>query len=239
MREQAVFGIALAEHARDRRRGPRSLAISGGGDDRPMQRLEPPAGARQLHRKPVEQRGMRRPRALGSEVLAGLDQAAAEVLRPDPVRSHPADQWIGVAGEPAREREAIARRPLVGGSANTAGTAAGTTSPGLAKAPRWRRRVSTAGAPGAGAAITSVDTTPRARSSRSNAPVARAHRPSNGVSCRNACASSLPSARARAPSGVATTRRSRAGSAAIAAGASMSVALTRKRPITSPCAAAA
>ena len=84
----------------------------------------------ELDRQPVEQFGMRRRLALRAEVLARLDEAAAEQRFPEPVHRH-ARRRAGCRGSrasaPARAGSA-ARRRGSGGSA--VGVSAYTSSPG-------------------------------------------------------------------------------------------------------------
>ena len=72
----------------------------------------------ELRREPVEQLRMRRRRSLRAEVLAGLDEAAAEELLPGAVDRDARGQRVLLVDEPAREAEPV--RHLIVGAADAA-----------------------------------------------------------------------------------------------------------------------
>ena len=102
-REQPVVRIALGKRRRDGRR----LPVGRRHHDRLDQRLLAPALRHQLGREPVEQLGMRRRRALRSEVLAGLDQAASEQLLPQAVDDDARHERVVRIDEPSRKTQAV------------------------------------------------------------------------------------------------------------------------------------
>ena len=88
----------------------RRLAIGRRAHDQPVDRLLAPAAIHQLAGQPVEQLGMAGGRALGAEVVVGLDQAAAEIGLPDPVDRDPGRQRVAAIDQPAGQVQAIGRR---------------------------------------------------------------------------------------------------------------------------------
>ena len=72
-----------------------------------MHRLLVPAALHELHGQPVEQFGMGRRRSLGTEILTGFDDAAAEVDLPDLINPHPRRQRIVSADQPCPQTEPI------------------------------------------------------------------------------------------------------------------------------------
>ena len=71
-----------------------------------MEGLEAPAGFDEAVRQVVEQFGVRRALAKHTEVARRVDDAAAEVMHPDPVHQRAADQRVLTGGQPLRVSEA-------------------------------------------------------------------------------------------------------------------------------------
>ena len=88
--QQPVVRVALGERGRHHRR----LPVGRRGDDQAEERLLAPALLDEFGGQPVEQFRMRRPGALRAEVLAGLDEAAAEHLLPESIDGHARDERI-------------------------------------------------------------------------------------------------------------------------------------------------
>ena len=63
----------------------------------------------QLASQPIEQLGMTWVRALGSEIVVGLDQAAAEIGLPDPIDDHPRGERVAAIHQPPRQIQPIGR----------------------------------------------------------------------------------------------------------------------------------
>ena len=76
--------------------------------------LDAPAAVHELDRQPVEQLRMRRLLAHLAEVVERRDDAAAEVMLPEPIDDHARGQRIVRRREPLGERQPPARRAAVG-----------------------------------------------------------------------------------------------------------------------------
>ena len=93
--------------------GPRGrrLPIGGRRQDQPMDVLQRPAAADQFVRQPIEQLGMRRAAAVMPEIGGRLDDAAAEMVMPEPIHHHASRQRILWPSDPTGQgrRDALAR----------------------------------------------------------------------------------------------------------------------------------
>ena len=98
---------------------PRRLAVGRRVDDQPMQVLEAPAVVHELDGQPVEQLGMRRRLALRAEVLAGRDDAGAEVRLPDAVDQRSRRGRRPAVDQPARRTSAASARAPAGNGLGT------------------------------------------------------------------------------------------------------------------------
>ena len=76
--------------------------------------FDAPAFARKLNRQPVEELGVGGWVTHHTEVVERGDDAASEVMVPDPVHEHTCGQRVPLGGQPLREREAPAGRAPVG-----------------------------------------------------------------------------------------------------------------------------
>ena len=101
---EAVLGIAGIPLAVVRR----GLAVGGGSEDQAMESLQLPSVLHEIVGEPVEEFGMRRALAHGTEIRGRADEAAAEVMHPDAVHQHAGDERIRAAGEPPGEGQAPA-----------------------------------------------------------------------------------------------------------------------------------
>ena len=100
-------GSRRASSAVSRRR----LPIGRRGDDQLVHRLQAPFPLDELDGQPVEQFRVGRRFALGAEVLARLDEAAAEEARPEPIHRHAAGQRVVRVDQPAGQAQAVGRLP--------------------------------------------------------------------------------------------------------------------------------
>ena len=91
-------------------RASRLLLPDGAEKDLAVDRLDRPATADEVGGEPVEQFRMRRGAAADAEVVGRGDEAAAEVMLPDPVDHHPRREWMARTGEPLGELEPAAPR---------------------------------------------------------------------------------------------------------------------------------
>jgi hypothetical protein len=90
------------------------LAIQGGGDHQPMQRLLAPASCHDFRGEPVEQLRVGRGLAARAEVAGRRHDSAAEVMLPEPVDDDARREGIVRAGQPLRQRRATAGLVCVG-----------------------------------------------------------------------------------------------------------------------------
>src|SRR5262245_8855301 len=104
-REQSVVRVPFKQLGF----GPRGVTVRGGCHDETMHRLQAPIPPNELRGQPVEQLGIAGRLALDPEVLAGFDKASAEMLGPDAVHGHSADEWIIRIDQPARQCKSIDR----------------------------------------------------------------------------------------------------------------------------------
>ena len=63
----------------------------------------------ELGGQPVEQLRVRWRRALRAEILAGLDDAAAEELLPQPIDGHARDERVVFVDQPSRQSQPVRR----------------------------------------------------------------------------------------------------------------------------------
>ena len=75
-----------------------------------MEAFQLPAVLHEIRRQPVEQGRMRRGLAQHAEVARGPDEAAAEVMQPEPVHQHPGGEGMLSTGEPLAESKPPAGR---------------------------------------------------------------------------------------------------------------------------------
>ena len=101
--EQAVFGIDPLAQGEIARAALGRLAIGRRGQDQPVQRLELPAARDEFGRQPVEQLGVAGGLAQPAEVARRADQAAAEMVLPDPVDDDAGRQRIVGPAQPASQ----------------------------------------------------------------------------------------------------------------------------------------
>ena len=97
--QQAVLGVCLQLV---RSKGG-LLAVGGARHDRPVYRLDVPAGIDEGRRQPVEQLRMARILSLHSEVVGRLDQTRTEVHLPEAVHGDPGGERVAGLDEPAGE----------------------------------------------------------------------------------------------------------------------------------------
>src|SRR5436190_11785371 len=77
-----------------------------------MHGFKTPSLPDELRRQPVQQFGMGRLLALGTEILRGLDQAPAEIVLPETVHSDASSQRILLANKPSGQSQPVWLRPL-------------------------------------------------------------------------------------------------------------------------------
>src|SRR5437762_2207269 len=92
----------------------RRLLIHVRVHDQAMHRFDAPALTDELDGQPVEELGMRRPCAGGAEVARRRDEAAAEMIVPDPVHHHARGERILGTRDPIGQRGAAAGRLRAG-----------------------------------------------------------------------------------------------------------------------------
>ena len=107
--QQFVAGVELGQVRKIGvfARLPKSLA----GHDQPIQLLDAPAVIDEPHGQPVEQFGMRRPRAHLAKIVRRGHQPAAKMLLPDAVDDHPGGERIRGRSDPLRQRQPAAIGP--------------------------------------------------------------------------------------------------------------------------------
>ena len=108
--EQSVLGIdppGVGKISRSRSR--RRLSVGRRGQDHPMNRLPVASpGPTNSRRQPVEQFGMAGGLAQPAEIAGSANQAASEVILPDPVDDHPGRERVVGPAEPAGQRQPAA-----------------------------------------------------------------------------------------------------------------------------------
>jgi len=126
---------------RDRARARDDCGRPPNGDNDPMNRFQAALLRHQFRGEPVEQRRMRRQRALRPEVVFGFDDPAAKVLLPDAVDDHACRKRIGGVDDPAREIESRGFFRLSAAAAR-AGVPGVTLSPCRVKSPLMKIKLS-------------------------------------------------------------------------------------------------
>ena len=110
MRQPIVLWVALSRHGRD----VTGLLISLRMQNQPVQCFDRPAALDESGRQKVEQRGMGRTGAAGTEVVLGPHQSVTEMMLPDAIDDHTGRKGTGIrAGDP-RGQFAPAASLLIG-----------------------------------------------------------------------------------------------------------------------------
>ena len=104
--EQPVLRILFGELRRDSRR----LPVGRRHHQLLVEALHIPAAVAEIHRQPVEQFRMARPRAHDAEILGRLHDPGAEYFLPHAIDGDPRGQRIGRAHRPLRQAEPVERR---------------------------------------------------------------------------------------------------------------------------------
>ena len=108
--DQSILRVHRAGRGELRLRPPGRLAVRRRGQDHPMDRLPAPPSGHELARQPVEQLGMAGRLPQPAEVAGSADQAASEVILPDPVDDHPGRERVVRPAEPSGQGQSTTGR---------------------------------------------------------------------------------------------------------------------------------